>query len=88
MQDGIEIDWVLRGAVTPVRNEGSCIATYAFSAIGGIEGVAAISSKALVEFSVQQIIDCSTSYGNNGCHIGNMINSFRYIADKGTPPSI
>jgi len=36
-----------------------------------------------MEYSVQQIIDCSQSYGNNGCVNGNMANTFNYIAAKG-----
>lgn len=36
-----------------------------------------------VEYSVQQVIDCSQSYGNSGCSTGSMVNSFNYIKAKG-----
>jgi hypothetical protein len=84
----INIDWVSYGAVSPVRNQGSCIASYAFASIGGIEGVNYIKYRSQIEFSEQQLVDCSISYGNNGCSYGNMVSSYNYIKDKGIPISI
>ena len=78
------MDWVSYGAVSPVKNQGSCTATYAFASIGGIEGISVIFYKQQQEYSVQQLIDCSASYGNSGCSSGNMVNSYNYIAAKGT----
>jgi C1A family cysteine protease len=88
LKDGISIDWVTAGAVSPVKNQGSCTATYAFSAVGGIEGVSAIFFKQQTEYSVQQLIDCSGSYGNSGCSSGTMVNSYNYILTKGISPHI
>lgn len=79
----INIDWVSAGAVSPVKNQGSCIASYAFSAVGGIEGVSVIFLKAQVEYSVQQIIDCTGAYGNQGCTTGTMTSTFKFVTDKG-----
>lgn len=81
----LSVDWVTYGAVSPVKDQGSCVASYAFSAIGAIEGISVIFFKTQTEYSVQQIIDCSASYGNQGCYSGNMINSFNYVKDKGNP---
>lgn len=80
---GIEIDWIAFGAVSSVKNEGSCQANYAFSAVGAVEGANYIWNRNAVEFSVQQVIDCSSSYGNNGCLNGRMDNTFNYIRDRG-----
>lgn len=81
----LSVDWVSYGAVSPVKSQGTCVASYAFSAVGAIEGISVIFYKTQTEYSVQQIIDCSTSYGNQGCSTGNMINSFNYVKDKGNP---
>lgn len=43
--NGPTIDWVTYGAVSPVKNQGSCVASYAFSAVGAIEGVSVIFYK-------------------------------------------
>jgi C1A family cysteine protease len=80
----VDVDWVAKGAVSPVKNQGSCVASYAFSAIGGIEGISVIFFKQQMEYSVQQLVDCSQSYGNNGCTTGTMVSSFNYISAKGT----
>ena len=39
--------------------------------------------KPLVSLSAQQLMDCSTSYGNQGCSGGFMENGYQYIKAKG-----
>ena len=80
---GVDVDWVAYGAVSSVKNEGACKANYAFSAVGAVEGANYIWNRNAVEFSVQQVIDCSYSYTNNGCTNGRMDNTFSYIRDRG-----
>jgi len=79
----LNIDWVSYGAVSPVKDEGSCQANYAFSAIGGIEGISVIVFKQQTEYSAQEIVDCSGSYGNQGCNGGTMENSFNFTRTRG-----
>lgn len=80
---GLNVDWVSFGAVSPVKDEGQCKANYAFSAIGGIEGLSAIVYRNQQEYSAQEIVDCSSGYGNQGCNGGTMTASFNFIKAKG-----
>ncbi len=80
---GLNVDWVSYGAVSPVKDEGQCKANYAFSAIGGIEGISVIFYKNQQEYSAQEIVDCTAAYGNQGCNGGTMVSSFNFIKAKG-----
>jgi len=77
------LDWRTSGIVTAVKNQGSCAASWAFSSTGAVEGCWALKTGSLISQSEQQLIDCSTSYGNEGCTSGLMTNSFNYITRSG-----
>jgi len=66
-----EKNWVTDGAVTSVKDEGSCGSGYAFGAVEPYESAHYLLYKELVSFSAQQIVDCSKAYGNKGCNVTN-----------------
>jgi len=80
------VDWRKEGAVTGVKNQGQCGGCWSFSASGALEGLHAIKNKKLTSFSEQQMIDCSSDYGNQGCEGGLMTAAFQYTHDHGIQP--
>jgi len=80
--DGLpeSVNWVEAGAVTGVKNQGSCGSCWSFSTTGAMEGAHYVATGELLSFSEQQLVDCATGrYLNMGCNGGNPLWAYRYL---------
>ena len=74
-------DWRAHGAVTPVKNEGSCDASWAFAATGLVEGDHLIRTGTLQSLSEQELLDCTGS--GSSCGGGSSIGALRTVIARG-----
>ena len=80
--NGSGVNWVTRGAVTSVKDQGRCGCCWAVSMAGAIEGAAAIDSNLtyLQSVSFQQFISCDDQ--NAGCNGGDTVLAMDYALNN------
>ena len=78
-------DWRTKGVVSSVKNQLKCGCCYAFATATIMETLYAMKTKSqnIIDFSAQQICDCSSSNGNQKCNGGSFGSSIQYILGKG-----
>lgn len=69
-------DWREFNKVSSVKDQGQCGSCWAFSSIGAIESLYAITNNTLLDLSEQQLVDCSLK--NNGCNGGDIDAAFNF----------
>jgi len=79
-------DWRDKGAVTAVKDQEQCGSCWAFSASEAIESAWILKGHATattIDLSPQQIVDCDTIDGVQGCNGGFTSSAYEYIIQAG-----
>lgn len=66
-----------------MKDQAGCGSCYSFATVGGVESYYFLKTGQLLSLSAQDVIDCSKSYGNDGCHGGEQELVLSYIKDHG-----
>merc|ERR1711990_1398783 len=78
------VDWSTdRSVVNPVKDQGQCGSCWAFSAVGTVESAYALAAGKLGSYAEQQLVDCSTNGGSEGCNGGFNQYGISYIGSTG-----
>ena len=74
------VDWVTAGCVNAIQNQGSCGSCWAFSTVASMEGAHCVKDgvSSLVKLSEQEVVDCDTKDGNQGCNGGDMATAMKW----------
>ncbi|KAK7263180.1 hypothetical protein RJT34_30766 [Clitoria ternatea] len=78
----VHVDWRLKGAVAPIKDQGTCGSCWAFSTVATVEAINKIVTGKLVSLSEQELVDCDRAF-NEGCDGGLMDDAFEFIIGNG-----
>lgn len=76
------LDWVAKGAVTPVKDQANCGSCWAFGTTGAIEGAYQVASGKLLSLSEQNLVSCSFN-GDAGCGGGEQSDALCWTYHNG-----
>ena len=76
------VDWSAKGALSAVKDQGSCGSCWAFSTTEGVESaVFQATGKLPPALSTEQLVDCEKQ--DDGCDGGDIPEAVRYLKRKG-----
>jgi C1A family cysteine protease len=79
-----DVDWSTDSSVVnPVKDQGQCGSCWAFSAVGTVESAYALAAGKLGSYAEQQLVDCDTTGGSQGCNGGFNQYGISYIGQTG-----
>jgi len=75
------VNWVSLSDTSPIYNQGQCGSCWSFSATEGIESAYSVYDNVhpTPQLSMEQLVQCSSAYGNQGCNGGLMTDAFQYV---------
>ncbi|GAB2249291.1 hypothetical protein Droror1_Dr00012653 [Drosera rotundifolia] len=77
------VDWVTAGAVTPIKNQGTCGSCWAFASVATIESLNEITTGNLISLSEQEILDCDVNGEDHGCNGGFADGAYQFVINNG-----
>ena len=79
------IDWVAKGKVNPVRDQGQCGSCWAFASTANAESAWAIAKGELLDLSPQYLVSCAGGYPyfNLGCNGGQPDSAYKFMINNG-----
>ena len=73
------VDWASAGAVSPVKDQGTCGSCWSFAATGAIEASLFVDRGVSTSLSEEQLIDCDKGAPQDGCKGGAIEEAFRWV---------